>query len=195
MRAPIVKHYKGFILLAQSEQDLAGKIDCVNQGKTNGFYTVEDYINSREYDYKIYENMIEQLKTKLSFAEQNHEETKITSGVSLQMGNPIFPDIRHKYSVIYGVEQLTLRTHIRKKRGKKWFLWVVFKTQPITESNDINEVYKAFIKEVYAVIVLGKIPIKAEIDDRGLFVVDTKQQSEEERLMSLYVPKFNKEDK
>jgi len=109
--------------------------------------------------------------------------------------NPIFPDIRHKYSVIHGVEQLTLRTHIRKKRGKKWFLWVVFKTLPITESNDINEVYKAFIKEVYAVIVLGRIPKKAEIDDRGLFVVDTKQQSEEERLMSLYVPKFNKEDK
>lgn len=68
MRPPIVKHYRGYILLAQNEEDLRGKIDSVNKGEVNGFYTVEDYINSREYDYKIYENKIEILEKQKEIA-------------------------------------------------------------------------------------------------------------------------------
>jgi len=103
------------------------------------------------------------------------------------MSEPIFPYIRHDYSMINGVEHLTLRTNIRKKKGKNWYMWAVIKTLPIPASHDINDVYKFFIKEVYAIIILGKIPRKEHILPNGLALhaLDKDQQSEEERMINL----------
>lgn len=39
--APIVRHYEGFIILAQNERDFQSKVHSVHRGDTKGFYTVE----------------------------------------------------------------------------------------------------------------------------------------------------------
>lgn len=39
--AKIVRHYDGFVILAQSERDFKAKVQCIQRGDTKGFYTVE----------------------------------------------------------------------------------------------------------------------------------------------------------
>lgn len=39
--AKIVRHYYGFIILAQSEDDFRGKCKCIDNDDSFGFYTVE----------------------------------------------------------------------------------------------------------------------------------------------------------
>lgn len=40
-QAPIVRHYDGYIILAQSERDFESKVSKILRGDTFGFYTVE----------------------------------------------------------------------------------------------------------------------------------------------------------
>lgn len=40
-QAPIVRHYDGYIILAQDERDFQTKISKIQRGDTIGFYTVE----------------------------------------------------------------------------------------------------------------------------------------------------------
>lgn len=44
--APIVRHYDGYIVLAQNEKDFNSKVRKIQYGDTNGFYTVESLINN-----------------------------------------------------------------------------------------------------------------------------------------------------
>jgi hypothetical protein len=39
--AKIVRHYRGYIIMAQSERDYKCKVNCINSGDVFGFYTVE----------------------------------------------------------------------------------------------------------------------------------------------------------
>ena len=39
--AKIVRHYDGYIIMAQSEQDYQAKVNCINRGDRFGFYTIE----------------------------------------------------------------------------------------------------------------------------------------------------------
>lgn len=39
--APIVRHYDGYIILAQSERDFQSKVSKIQRGEILGFYTVE----------------------------------------------------------------------------------------------------------------------------------------------------------
>jgi len=39
--AKIVRHYRGFIVMAQNERDYKAKTNTINRGDRNGFYTVE----------------------------------------------------------------------------------------------------------------------------------------------------------
>ncbi|NQZ74536.1 MAG: hypothetical protein HRT61_00230 [Ekhidna sp.] len=39
--APIIRHFDGFIILAQSERDFEGKRNRIMRGDVFGFYTVE----------------------------------------------------------------------------------------------------------------------------------------------------------
>lgn len=43
--AEIVRHYKGFIIIAQSESDYKSKVNHINRGDVLGFYTVEKVFN------------------------------------------------------------------------------------------------------------------------------------------------------
>lgn len=43
--APIVEYYNGYIVLAQDNIDLKGKKSKINQGRTDGFYTVDRVLN------------------------------------------------------------------------------------------------------------------------------------------------------
>lgn len=40
--ANIVRHYSGFIIMAQSERDYESKVNSIRHGDTFCFYTVED---------------------------------------------------------------------------------------------------------------------------------------------------------
>lgn len=40
-QAPIVRHYDGYIILAQDERDFQTKVSKIQRGDTFGFYTVE----------------------------------------------------------------------------------------------------------------------------------------------------------
>lgn len=42
IKAPIVRQYQSFIILAQSETDYKGKVQKINSGDTRGFYTEPD---------------------------------------------------------------------------------------------------------------------------------------------------------
>lgn len=39
--AKIVRHYRGFIVMAQNERDYKAKAMAIDRGDRNGFYTVE----------------------------------------------------------------------------------------------------------------------------------------------------------
>ena len=40
-QAPIVRHYDGYVILAQDERDFQTKVSKIQRGDTFGFYTVE----------------------------------------------------------------------------------------------------------------------------------------------------------
>ena len=40
-QAPIIRHYDGYIILAQNECDFKVKLSAIQRGDTFGFYTVE----------------------------------------------------------------------------------------------------------------------------------------------------------
>lgn len=42
--ASIVRHYRGFIILAQSESDFMGKAQCILHGDQKGFFTVKELL-------------------------------------------------------------------------------------------------------------------------------------------------------
>jgi hypothetical protein len=43
-KAPIVRKFKGFIVLAQSELDYESKCKKISRGDTFGFYTTDDLL-------------------------------------------------------------------------------------------------------------------------------------------------------
>ena len=43
----IVRHYDGYIILAQNEKDYNSKLQCIQRGDTKGFYTVERALSGR----------------------------------------------------------------------------------------------------------------------------------------------------
>lgn len=45
--AKIVRHYDGYIILAQNENDYKTKVQKIKRGDTNGFYTVERALSGR----------------------------------------------------------------------------------------------------------------------------------------------------
>ena len=44
-QAPIVRHYDGYIILAQDERDFQTKVSKIQRGDTFGFYTVESALS------------------------------------------------------------------------------------------------------------------------------------------------------
>jgi transcriptional regulator of NAD metabolism len=40
-QAPIVRHYDGYIILAQNENDFKTKVSKIQRGDTFGFYTIQ----------------------------------------------------------------------------------------------------------------------------------------------------------
>lgn len=46
--APIVRHYDGYIILAQSENDFKSKVYAIQSGDILGFYTVKDFVERSE---------------------------------------------------------------------------------------------------------------------------------------------------
>ena len=40
-QAPIVRHYDGYIILAQNENDFKAKVSKIQRGDTFGFYTIQ----------------------------------------------------------------------------------------------------------------------------------------------------------
>ena len=40
-QAPIVRHYDGYVILAQDELDFQSKVSKIKRGDTLGFYTIE----------------------------------------------------------------------------------------------------------------------------------------------------------
>ena len=40
-RAPIVRHYDGYVILAQDERDFQSKVSKIQRGDTFGFYTIK----------------------------------------------------------------------------------------------------------------------------------------------------------
>jgi hypothetical protein len=45
--AKIVRHYDGYIILAQNEKDYKIKVQKIQRGDTKGFYTVERALSGR----------------------------------------------------------------------------------------------------------------------------------------------------
>lgn len=45
--APIVRHYDGYIILAQDERDYSGKIRCIQRGDIVGFRTIEGALREK----------------------------------------------------------------------------------------------------------------------------------------------------
>lgn len=51
-KAPIVRIYSGFIILAQSEQDFKSKVSSIDRGDTKGFYNaLTVYQNLQEEEF------------------------------------------------------------------------------------------------------------------------------------------------
>ena len=47
-RAKIVRHYRGFIVMAQNERDYKAKTKAIDRGDRNGFYTTNSLISGND---------------------------------------------------------------------------------------------------------------------------------------------------
>lgn len=101
-------------------------------------------------------------------------------------GREIFPEVRIHYGVEYGVygdEIIYLNTYIRKKFGKYYYLFHLYRSY---RSDNLSNIIKLFTKECYSAIILTKLSRIKTIDGRQLFIKDSNQESEEERLIQKY---------
>jgi len=103
----------------------------------------------------------------------------------------IYPD----YDLYMRDDCIEIRTRVRKLYEGKYYFWDII--QRYEQENysliDFCHFIDKFIKDVYRIIVLGKINTNI-IDSSGVLVfeLDSNQQSEKERLIKLQKNEYTK---
>lgn len=99
------------------------------------------------------------------------------------MKRAIYPQL----DITYIGNEVTVITSRRVKIGKYWYLWDFVKKGVYEVNNfDIIGVINAVHSDVYHSIVLGKASLKlVDGDGRPIFIRDTDQRSEEDRISEL----------
>ena len=99
------------------------------------------------------------------------------------MNEAIYPDV--KISETHN--GITISTTVRKQHQGKWYKWrhlqMAYSTDDLYKRKMLARLHEA----VYQTIILGKIdPSLMAYDNEPIFIEDTDQRSEEERLYEKY---------